>query len=165
MNLKHRVLVAFMYGSGLRVSEAVRVRVGDVRLNEMVVYVKRGKGKKDRLTLLSKELVDEVKQLRATKGPRQFLFESSHRAGRPMHVRTAQNVFKTALRRSGVEKDASCHDLRHSFATHLLERGVDIRVIQKLLGHKNIKTTMIYTQVAKPVLRQVKSPLDNNDAS
>lgn len=156
-NLKHKTLIAIAYAAGLRVSEVVSLRVQDIDLDEMTVTVRQGKGKKDRISILSPKLVDDLRLFITGKDGKQYIFESE-RGGR-LTERTAQKVFESALRKSGIKKPATFHSLRHSFATHLLENGVDVRYVQELLGHANIRTTQIYTHVTNPSIRNIKSPL------
>lgn len=158
-NRKHWVMVSLMYSSGLRVSEVVKLRVGNLDLAENTLIVERGKGRKDRLTIISKTQRDVLAELMRGRPGQAFLFESSHQRGRSIAVRSLQKVVERAIRAAGIRKAASSHSLRHSFATHLLEGGTDIRHIQKLLGHEHIRTTATYTRVAKTTLRQIVSPL------
>jgi len=156
-NLKHRMILALTYASGLRVSEIVKLRLQDIDLPALTLIVRQGKGKKDRLSLISNSLVSELQQLMAGKKGSDYLF-ASERGGRLTET-SAQKVFYQALRRAKIDKPATFHCLRHSFATHLLENGVDVRYVQELLGHANIRTTQIYTHVTNPNLRNIKSPL------
>lgn len=158
-NIKHRVMISLLYSSGLRVSEVTALRVSDVSIDNLTISVKQGKGRKDRITVFSHDLVDMILECMDGKSAGDYLFESGYRPKEKLNVRTVQMVFKRALEKSGIKKDASCHDLRHSFASHLLESGTDLRYIQLLLGHKNISTTTIYTRVATPGLKGIKSPL------
>ncbi len=156
-NLKHRTLLAITYAAGLRVSETVRLRVQDIDLNGLTVTVRQGKGKKDRLTVFSAVLAPEIQKCMVGKEGSDYLF-ASERGGRLVEA-TAQKVFYQAMRRVGIIKPATFHSLRHSFATHLLENGTDVRFVQELLGHANIRTTQIYTHVTNPSLKNIKSPL------
>lgn len=158
-NRKHWLMVSLMYSSGLRVSEVVKIRVSDIDLPQCALMVRLGKGKKDRLTILSEKQSEMLEEFMLTKTGARFLFESALRPGRPLGVRSLQKVVERAMQKAGIKSGASAHSLRHSFATHLLEAGTDIRHIQKLLGHEHIKTTAIYTRVAKRSLKQIKSPL------
>ncbi len=158
-NIKHRLMISLLYSSGLRVSEVVNLKVSSVSLESLTLLVKQGKGKKDRVTVFSESLKDMLEEYIDGRGPNEYLFTSSNQKGKKLTVRTVQKVFKRALEKSGVNKNASCHDLRHSFASHLLENGTDLRYIQQLLGHKNISTTTIYTKVTTPALKGVRSPL------
>lgn len=156
-NLKHRMMLALAYASGLRVSETVRSRVQDIDLSALTLVVRQGKGRKDRLSVISNSLTSELQQLMAGKKGSDYLFVSE-RGGRLTET-AAQKVFYQALRRAKIDKPATFHSLRHSFATHLLEDGVDVRYVQELLGHANIRTTQIYTHVTNPSIRNIKSPL------
>lgn len=156
-NQKHRLLIALAYGAGLRVSEIVRMRVQDIDFDRSVIYIRKGKGNKDRITLLPEKLRAVLSKLIAYKMRQDYIFESQ-RGGR-MQERTAQKIFKNALMKTRIMKNATFHSLRHSFATHLLEDGVDIRYVQELLGHSSIKTTQLYTKVTDVNLRKIKSPL------
>ena len=158
-NFKHRILIELMYSSGLRVSEAVSIKVEDLDLGEKMGIVRSGKGKKDRQIILSNELIGHVeKYLRKKDEENPYLFPS--REGH-ITVRMAQKVVKESAARAGIKKRVFCHALRSSFATHLLEAGTDIRVIQELLGHSNLATTERYTKVSTEQLKKVKSPLDD----
>ena len=123
----------------------------------MTITIQAGKGNKDRLTILSKKLVNDLASTLSLKNPNDFIFESNR--GGYLSSRTIQKIFTNALQRIKSPKDATFHSLRHSFATHLLEDGVDIRYVQALLGHQNIRTTQIYTHVTNPHLKNIKSPL------
>lgn len=156
-NHKHKLLLSLAYGTGLRVSEIVSLRVGEIDLPELSLVVRSGKGAKDRLTVLPEKLVNDLQNMIAGKRPAEYVFESE-RGGR-LSIRSVQTVFSKALKLAGICKSASFHSLRHSFATHLLENGVDVRYIQQLLGHRNISTTMLYTKVTNPQLKNIRSPL------
>jgi len=158
-NPKHKLLLGLSYAAGLRVSEVVALRVRDIDLRELTIHIKEAKGKKDRITVVPAKLVSDIKELIFGRAPEDFVFPSEQ--GGALTTRTAQKIFEHALRKSGIMKPATFHSLRHSFATHLLENGVDIRFVQELLGHNNIRTTQIYTHVTNPMLRSVRSPLDN----
>ncbi|MBI2638435.1 tyrosine-type recombinase/integrase [Candidatus Peregrinibacteria bacterium] len=155
-NRKHRTMIALAYGAGLRVSEVVRLKIRDVALGELILHIKNAKGGKDRITVMPAKLRNDFAILMAGKETNDYVF-SSERGGR-LCERTAQKVFGHALKKAGVMKQATFHSLRHSFATHLLENGTDLRYVQELLGHSNINTTQIYTQVTNPMLKRIKSP-------
>lgn len=157
-NVKHKLLLGLIYSSGLRVGEAVSARVGDLNFSNKTLMVRQGKGNKDRMTVLSGKIAGVLEKYVKNKKADDFVFESE-RGGR-LTERSAQKVFSDALRASGVKRNVSCHSLRHSFATHLLENGTDIRYIQELLGHAKLQTTQIYTHVASHNLAGIKSPLD-----
>jgi len=156
-NSKHKLLLSLAYGAGLRVSEVIELKVQDLDLEELTVHIKQAKGQKDRISIIPESLVNSIKNLIAGKTPTALVFESER--GGKLTVRTAQKVFENALRNSSIRKNATFHSLRHSFATHLLENGTDVRYVQELLGHSNIRTTQIYTQVTNPKLKNIKSPL------
>ena len=156
-NRKHKLMISLAYGAGLRVSEVIALRVRDLDFNRNLLTVRHGKGGKDRLTLLPAKLIRDLRNFSAGRQPHDYLFESER--GGKLSSRTAQKVFENALERAGVASAATFHSLRHSFATHLLENGTDIRYIQELLGHSNIRTTQRYTQVTALGIRNIKSPL------
>lgn len=157
-NIKHRLLLALAYGAGLRVSEVINLKVKDFDLEELTLHIKQAKGRRDRMTILPKKLKVDIENLVAGKDKNDFVF-ASERGGK-LTARTAQKVFENSLKKTGMKKNATFHSLRHSFATHLLENGVDVRYVQELLGHQNIRTTQLYTQVTNPKLKNIKSPLD-----
>lgn len=156
-NDKHRLLVSLSYGAGFRVSETINLKAKDINLEELTVHIKGAKGNKDRLTVFPEKLRDDLRKIITLKNGNDYVFESER--GGKLTERTAQKVFENALKKSDIHKDATFHSLRHSFATHLLENGVDVRYVQELLGHQNIRTTQIYTHVTNPAIRKIKSPL------
>ncbi|KKQ72273.1 MAG: phage integrase family protein [Candidatus Peregrinibacteria bacterium GW2011_GWA2_38_36] len=173
-NLKHKLAVSLAYGSGLRVSEITNLKLQDLDFNQRVIYVRQGKGAKDRITVLPSAIIDDLRNFidnyRADRSlPRpctqsqsqpqpNFLFLSQR--GGKLTTRTIQKVFKSALYRAGIDKPASFHSLRHSFATHLVENGMQLNILQELLGHSSIRTTQIYTHLSKECfLKNLNSPL------
>lgn len=156
-NPKHKLLLSLAYGAGLRVSETISLKVLDLDLDELTIHIKKAKGQKDRISVLPERLTNDLKNIIAGKTKNDFVFASER--GGALTIRTAQKVFENALKNSGIAKDATFHSLRHSFATHLLENGTDVRYVQELLGHQNIRTTQRYTQVTNPQLKNIKSPL------
>jgi integrase/recombinase XerD len=156
-NLKHRLILQVAYASGLRISEVRTLRVQDLDLVECVIHVHAGKGNKDRITVISPKILGGLHQMCKGKEPRDYVFMSD--MGDALHVRTLGEVFHAAKRQAGITKPATFHSLRHSFATHLIEQGTDIRHIQVLLGHANIRTTQGYTHVTRPQVQRVVSPL------
>lgn len=156
-NGKHRLLISLAYGAGLRVSEVVNLRAKDLLFDERLIFIRQAKGKKDRMTILPDALMRKLPAYCATKTPNDFVF-SSERGGK-LTTRTAQKVFANSCAAAEISKPVTFHSLRHSFATHILENGVDIRCIQELLGHQNIRTTQGYTRVTGHKLGQIKSPL------
>lgn len=155
-NAKYKLMVALAYGAGLRVGELVRLRVKDVDLAELTLHLKATKGSKDRITLIPTKLKPQLDFILSAKPLNDYVFESE-RGGR-LTERSIQKVFENALVAANIKKSATFHSLRHSFATHLLQNGVDVRYVQVLLGHSNIRTTQIYTQVTNPSLRKIISP-------
>ncbi len=156
-NIKHELLLSLAYGAGLRVNEAVTLKVRDVDLDELTLHIKQAKGQKDRISIIPEKIAADIQNLIAVKPANDFVF-ASERGGK-ITTRTAQKIFENSLKIAGIKKSATFHSLRHSFATHLLENGVDIRYVQELLGHQNIRTTQRYTQVTNPKLKNIKSPL------
>lgn len=156
-NRKHKLMIALAYSAGLRVSEVVNLKIYDVQIENLCLHIRQSKGNRDRITIFSERLRDDLIQFMACKKSDQYLFESE-RDGR-LASRTAQKIFESAIKKAGIIKPATFHSLRHSFATHLIEDGVNLRYVQELLGHKNIRTTQIYTQVSTHGLLSVKSPL------
>ncbi len=156
-NPKHRLMLSLAYGSGLRVSEVVKLRAGDIDFGRGLVFVKKAKGDRDRITLLPEKITRDLKRFLFGRNKDLYVFESN-RGGR-LTTRTAQKIFGKAVQRADVQKTATFHSLRHSFATHLLENGTDIRYVQELLGHKNIMTTQMYTRVTTTRIAHIKSPL------
>ena len=156
-NNKHRLMVSLAYGAGLRVSEVVNMRIKDIDIAELIIHIKEAKGKKDRITVFPEKMITDIQNLIAGKQGNDFVFESIR--GGKLTTTAGQKVFEKALKRAGIQKDATFHSLRHSFATHLLENGVDVRYVQELLGHQNIRTTQIYTHITNPAIRNIKSPL------
>lgn len=158
-NPKHRLMAFLLYSSGIRVGEMVRLRVADLDAERHLVHIRRGKGARDRYTLYSDAAAQAVERYIAFAEPRVWLCEGS-RKGRPISERSVQKVIAAAGRRAGVRRPVTPHTLRHSFATHLLEQGVDLRYIQELLGHASPATTQIYTHVTSRDLVRIRSPLD-----
>lgn len=158
-NLKHKCMMMLIYSGGLRLGEVVNLRVADVNIAQMQLFVKGGKGKKDRATVLSVKALEMLKEYAKLYKPNDFLFEGQY--GGQYSVRSVQNVFTEAKAKSEINPYATVHTLRHSFATHLLEHGTPLRYIQELLGHQSIKTTEIYTHITDKGRKNVKSPLDN----
>lgn len=156
LNRKHFVLVALAYGAGLRISEVLRLRVGDLDSERGVLHVKGAKGDKDRMTIFPERLREDILYFSRGKQGGELLFPSN-RGGR-LSSRSLSKVFERALRSTGITKPATFHSLRHSFATHLIEKGTNLRYVQHLLGHSNVRTTQIYTKVAKTALLNIQSP-------
>lgn len=157
-NLKHRAILAVIYSAGLRISEVINLRPSDIDSNRNQIRV-QGKGNKYRYTLLSVKTLDLLRIYWLAYRPQQYLFEGQ-RKGKPVSRGTIQKVFKESCKRAGIKKQATIHSLRHSFATHLLENGVNLKIIQSLLGHSSLRTTSIYLHVTRHDLAMVKSPFD-----
>lgn len=158
-NLKHKALLSTIYSAGLRLSEAVNLKITDIDSERKLIYVRGGKGKKDRITLLAEELLVLLRKYFKIFKPKVWLFEGKD--GGQYSNRSVQKIFHEAVEKSDINKNVSVHSLRHSFATHLLEQGEDLRFIQKILGHKSSKTTEIYTHITKAGIQKIKSPLDD----
>jgi site-specific recombinase XerD len=156
---KLRTALMTIYSAGLRISEAMRLTAHDIDSARMVICVRQGKGRKDRYTVLSKQLLGILRDYWRATRPSHWLFPGRN-PSRPMTKRALQLACQRAAKAAGLSKSVTVHTLRHSFATHLLEQGVDIRVIQDLLGHRHIKTTVGYARVAVDLIRQVQSPLE-----
>lgn len=160
-NLKHRAVLLLIYAGGLRVSEAAQLKVSDVDGERRRVFIRSGKGNKDRYTIIGDAALEALRDYWRVYRPNDWLFPGT----RPdVHIspRTIQTVFKRARDAVGIHKDATVHTLRHSFATHLLEDGVDLRYIQELLGHEDIRTTQRYTHVSNRDIGRIRSPLDGS---
>lgn len=159
-NLKHRTLLTLIYSAGLRIGEVVRLQRKDIDPDRKVIHIRQGKGSKDRYTVLSDSAFRLLQQYLKAEVPLDYLFPSGLSKENHLTERSVQHVFEKAKRASGVTKPATVHTLRHSFATHLLEEGTDLRYIQELLGHESPKTTEIYTHVSIKDIRRIRSPLD-----
>lgn len=157
-NIKHKLIIKMLYGCGLRVSEIVNLKVGDINFEEGLIHVRLAKGKKDRFVKIPCSVRLELENfIGISEGI--YLF-SSNRGGK-LTTATIQAILKNASKKAGIRKRVYPHLLRHSFATHLLESGTDLRIIQKLLGHSDVKTTQIYTQISQASIKNIKSPLDS----
>ncbi|MES2810825.1 MAG: tyrosine-type recombinase/integrase [Bacteroidota bacterium] len=157
-NLKHNMMLKLCYGMGLRLSEIVNLKIADIDSKTMLVYVERGKGKKDRYVNLPESILIQLREYYLIYKPKEYLFEGQY--GGQYSSRSLQKVFKDSLKEAQIWKKVGIHSLRHSYATHLLENGTDIRFIQELLGHNSISTTLLYTNVTDRTLRKIVSPLD-----
>jgi integrase/recombinase XerD len=162
MSIKHRAILMTAYAAGLRISEVVALRVDDIDSQRMVLRVRQGKGRRDRNVMLSPRLLALLREYWKVARPSEWLFPGDV-PGHPVTVGTVHRLCVQAARAAGLGKHVTVHTLRHSFATHLLEAGTDIRTIQLLLGHRNLKTTAIYTHVSPTALETTKSPLDRLD--
>ena len=159
-NIKHKVILMLIYSSGLRVSEAAKMKLSDIDYERKMIHVTNSKGKKDRYTILSEKIISLLYKYKLQYKPQIWAFEGQNK-NRHISVRTIQKIFSDACKKVNITKKATVHTLRHSFATHLLDKGIDIKHIQELLGHKSTKTTEIYTHVSLNKLSNIKSPLDD----
>jgi site-specific recombinase XerD len=157
-NLKHRCMLVGLYSGGLRLGELINLKIADIDSKRMVLRLCGAKGNKDREVMLSEKFLALLREYYAKYKPKEWLFEGQ--GGGQYSPRSVQLVFQSALAKSGVKKKASVHTLRHSFATHLLENGIDIRYIQSLLGHSSIRTTQIYTHLTEAKKAVIRSPFD-----
>lgn len=159
-NVKHRMMLSLIYSCGLRSGELIRLLPVHIDSNRMLVIIKSGKGRKDRIVPLSEKILEQLREYFKTYRPVKYLFEGQ-KVGEPYDARSLQQVLKQAVVRAGIAKPVTLHWLRHSFATHLLESGTDLRYIQELLGHSSSKTTEIYTHVSTHVIGKIRSPFDS----
>ena len=160
LNIKHRLMLQLIYACGLRAGELRNIKPSDILSDRQLLFIRQSKGKKDRVVPLPSTMIEQLRDYYRSERPLVYLFEGD-KAGQAYAQRSLQMVFSNALRKTGIKKPATLHWLRHSYATHLLERGTDIRYIQELLGHNNTKTTMIYTHVGRNSLEQIRSPLED----
>lgn len=156
-NTRYRLMISLAYACGLRVSEIVSLKVKDLDIDELLVHIENAKGKKDRISVLPESLKNDLRNLIAGKGAKEYIFPSNR--GGILTTTSLQKMFRKSIAATSIKKPATFHSLRHSFATHLLENGVDVRYVQELLGHSNIRTTQIYTHLTNPALKKIKSPL------
>lgn len=159
-SLKHRFLLAFAYSGGLRMNELRMLKITDVDLLRKQIHIRQGKGKKDRYVILSNFILDRFEKYLSEVKPQVYLFEGQT-PGEVMGERSIQYVINEALQKTNIKKNVSMHTLRHSFATHLLEDGLDLYSIQRLLGHSDIRTTIVYLHVAQVIPKVAHSPLDS----
>lgn len=158
-SLRDRALLMVTYASGLRVSEVVHLRVEDIDSERMIIHVRQGKGSKDRLVPLSPSLLKVLRKWWRVSKPRTWLFPGEDRE-QPLSMRTLRNIVRRTAKRAKLKKRVTPHTLRHSFATHLLEMGTDVRTVQALLGHARLSSTMQYNHVVRHIVTAAKSPLD-----
>lgn len=159
-NLKHRTMLSLIYACGLRRGELLSLKIGDIDSHRGMLRINQGKGAKDRLVPIGQKILDLVAEYRRYENPKVYLFEGQL-LGEKYNERSLQQVLKQALEKAKIKKPVTLHWLRHSYATHLLESGTDLRYIQELLGHKSSKTTEIYTHVSQKSLQKIKSPFDD----
>ncbi len=154
---KSRLILSLLYSSGLRVSELVHLKPSDINFSENTGWVRRGKGSKDRMFILSNGLGNELQEYMKKRKDAKYLFSQEE----PLTTRNIQKIVKHVRTRADIQKKITPHTLRHSFATHLLEAGTDIRMIQNLLGHSSLNTTQLYTHISSEQIRKIQNPLDN----
>lgn len=158
-NPKHKLMLQLMYGAGLRVSELINLKIWEIEAEKGYGWIRGGKGNKDRLFIIASSLRKDIERFAAEKKLNEYLFTSSRR--KKYSIRALQQIVKKAKKRTGINKNISCHTLRHSFATHLIEDGCSISEVQALLGHKSPETTFIYLHTAASNMIKTKSPFDN----
>lgn len=158
-NLKHKVMLSMIYSCGLRRSELLNLRPNDIDSKRNIVIIRQSKGKKDRITSLSPKILEMLRNYYIEYKPKTWLFEGRNK-GEQYSEQSLQSILKQALQKTKITKPVTLHWLRHSYATHLLESGTDLRYIQELLGHNSSKTTEIYTHVSTKNIQQIKSPFD-----
>jgi site-specific recombinase XerD len=158
-NLKHKAILMITYSSGLRISEVSRLKITDIDSKRMMVWIQRGKGGKDRYTILSQRALDCLRQYWREYRPKEWLFEGQ-KEGTHITISSITQIFQKAKKIAGITKPACVHTLRHSFATHLIEAGTSLHHVQLLLGHRSPTTTTVYLHVSRMNLAQVTSPLD-----
>jgi len=158
-NLKHRTIISTIYSCGLRISEAVNLKINDIDSSAMTVKIVNAKGRNDRIIMLSEKLLFLLREYFKEYKPKIYLFEGQK--GEQYSTRSIQQIFNNAAKKVGIKKKVTVHSLRHSFASHLLDNGTDIRFIQELLGHKHLSTTQIYTHINPASVKKIKSPFDN----
>ena len=160
-NLKHKAIFTLCYSAGLRLGEILNIKIKDIDSDRMQIRIQQAKGKKDRYSILSPKVLDLLRSYVAEYKPKEYLFEGQN--GGKYSSASVQQLMRSHRKKAKIKKKATPHTLRHSFATHLLDNGTDIRFIQELLGHKHISTTQIYTHVSSRKLKDVKSPIEQLD--
>lgn len=159
-NVKHRAIMMTIYSAGLRCGEAANLKIKDIDSKRYRIMIRDAKGHRDREVILSKKLLNYLREYVRHSRPKEYLFYGED-IDRPISISSMRKVFKAAVEKSGIDKAGHLHTLRHSFATHLLNKGVDIRIIQKLLGHRSVSTTVIYCHISKHRFDNTQSPLDD----
>ena len=159
-NLKHKAILMLTYSAGLRRMEVLQIKPKDIDSQRMQVHVVQGKGKKDRYTILSQKTLETLREYYKAERPTMFLFEPVGHKGQPLSEKSMEHIVKNSAKKAGIKKDVSFHTLRHCFATHLLEAGVNLRQIQQFMGHTSFKTTAVYLHVAHIKTNEFTSPLD-----
>ena len=158
-NLKHKAIISTIYSCGLRISEAINLKISDINSSALTIKIVNAKGNNDRYVMLSEKLLELLRNYFQEYKPKKYLFEGQY--GKKYSARSIQEIFNKAVKTVGVRKKVTVHTLRHSFASHLLDNGTDIRFIQELLGHKHLSTTQIYTHINPVSVKKIKSPFDS----
>ncbi len=158
-NLKHLCILKLLYGAGLRLSEVLNLQITDIDSENMLIHIRNGKGQKDRNVMLSPVLLSDLRAYFKEYKPRKYLFAGQTKE--QYSAKSIQNIVKKTSQKAGIQRPVSPHILRHSFATHLVENGTDIRYVQELLGHTSLKTTQVYTHITDISKSKIKSPLDD----
>lgn len=158
-NVKHKTLLMLIYSAGLRIGEALRLKIGDIRSDEGLIYLRRSKGMKDRRVPLSEKMLEALRDYYTIYKPQDYLFEGQK--GGQYTSRSAARVLQRSAARAGIDRKVTLHTLRHSFATHLTQRGVNVQYLQEILGHNSPKTTMLYTHLSGKDIKDIRSPLDD----
>jgi site-specific recombinase XerD len=158
-NIKHKAILSLIYSCGLRISECINLKITDIDSSRMLIKIVQSKGKKDRYVQLSPKLLDLLRVYYKKYKPTNHLFQGQLKD--EYSARSIQSVLKRALNKCGITKKITVHSLRHSFATHLIEQGTDLRIVQEILGHKDIRTTQIYTHISSANISKVKNPFDS----
>jgi len=159
-NIKHKAMLSLIYACGLRSGELLNLTPMHIDSKRGVIIIKQAKGKKDRIAPLGEKIIEMLRNYFVTFKPEKYLFEGQEK-GNKYDARSLQQVLKQSLAKTSIKKPVTLHWLRHSYATHLLENGTDLRYIQEILGHKSSKTTEIYTHVSTKSIQKIKSPFDN----
>lgn len=159
-NSKHKTMLSLIYACGLRRGELLRIKPQDILSDRKLLHIKQSKGKKDRIVPISDKLLEMLREYYKSYKPKVWLFEGQH-AGEPYSEKSLESIIKQAIAKTNIQKPVTLHWLRHSYATHLLESGTDLRYIQELLGHNSSRTTEIYTHVSRKSIQQIKSPFDD----
>ena len=160
-NPKHKLMIQLMYSTGLRVSELINLKINDLEIDKGYGFVRKGKGNKDRMFIIANSLKEDIKKFIGSKKLNEFDYLFTSRRGKKYSTSSPRQIIKKATKIAEINKKISCHTLRHSFATHLIENGYDVSTVQSLLGHNNPNTTMIYLHTANINMINIKSPLDS----
>jgi len=158
-NIKHKAILSLIYSCGLRINECINIKLSDIDSSRMLIKIVQSKGKKDRYVQLSPKLLELLRIYYKSYKPKEYLFQGQFKD--EYSARSIQNILKRALNKCNIKKRITVHSLRHSFATHLVEQGTDIRIIQEILGHKDIRTTQIYTHISSANISKVNNPFDS----